>query len=247
MAAITKSVNLSARVASVSKGDKTFRRTAAAPRAARRTVAVTAAAKPTWYPGSPGPEYLDGSLPGDYGFDPLGLGADPKNLAWFQQAELMHARWAMLGVTGILVPEALTKAGILNTPVWFEAGAEGEYFTNGLTLFWMQMILMNWAEVRRWQDIKNPGSVNEDPIFKGRGFECTGTEVGYPGGRWFNPMGMASTPEAMATAKVKEIKNGRLAMLAMLGFATQAFVTKSGPVQNWIDHVFSSNHVTMFG
>jgi hypothetical protein len=51
------------------------------------------------------PEYLDGSLPGDYGFDPLGLGADKEWLAWFQQAELMHCRWAMIGAAGILLPD----------------------------------------------------------------------------------------------------------------------------------------------
>jgi len=37
------------------------------------------------------------SLPGDYGFDPLSLGADAEALKWNQQAELIHGRWAMLG------------------------------------------------------------------------------------------------------------------------------------------------------
>lgn len=42
------------------------------------------------------------SLAGDYGFDPLGLGEDPESLKWYVQAELVHARFAMLGVAGIL-------------------------------------------------------------------------------------------------------------------------------------------------
>jgi hypothetical protein len=41
-------------------------------------------------------------LVGDYGFDPLGLGQDPAALRWYVQAELIHARFAMAGVTGIL-------------------------------------------------------------------------------------------------------------------------------------------------
>merc|ERR1740121_2382151 len=79
-------------------------------RSVRRSVCVraemagTRGAKFTsWAPGFPRPAHLDGSLPGDFGFDPLGLGKDPKTLAWYRQAELQHARWAMLATPGILV------------------------------------------------------------------------------------------------------------------------------------------------
>jgi hypothetical protein len=41
-------------------------------------------------------------LPGDYGFDPLGLGEQPEDLKWYVQAELVHCRFAMAGVAGIL-------------------------------------------------------------------------------------------------------------------------------------------------
>jgi len=52
----------------------------------------------------------------------LGLGAEPETLKWYVQAELVHCRFAMLGVAGILIPGLLTKVGILNVPNWYEAG-----------------------------------------------------------------------------------------------------------------------------
>ncbi|MCE0481219.1 Chlorophyll a-b binding protein CP24 10B, chloroplastic [Datura stramonium] len=54
----------------------------------RIIVAAAAAPKKSWIPAVKGggnlvdPEWLDGSLPGDYGFDPLGLGKDPAFLKW---------------------------------------------------------------------------------------------------------------------------------------------------------------------
>ena len=48
-----------------------------------RSVRVAAAAsRPTWLPNVTPPKYLDGTLAGDFGFDPLGLGADPQRLKW---------------------------------------------------------------------------------------------------------------------------------------------------------------------
>ena len=38
----------------------------------------------------------------DYGFDPLGLSSEPGQLAWNVQAELIHARLAMMGCAGVL-------------------------------------------------------------------------------------------------------------------------------------------------
>ena len=69
--------------------------------------------------------YLDGTLPGDYGFDPLGL-SDPEgaggfiNPGWLAYAEVIHGRWAMLGVAGATAPE--TMKGFIpdsTAVVWF--------------------------------------------------------------------------------------------------------------------------------
>jgi light-harvesting complex I chlorophyll a/b binding protein 2 len=209
--------------------------------AARSSVVAQATARPVWYPGNEPPAYLDGSLPGDFGFDPLRLGSDPEALRWFQQAELQHARWAMLGLTGILVPEILDVAGVADFPLWTEA-ATATFWTDPLTLFLTQMLVMHWAETRRWMDYKNPGSCNKDPIFD---YELPAGDVGYPGGQWFDPFGMSSA-ETMADLRQKEIKNGRLAMVSIFGFATQTFATGVGPVHNLVDHLADPYNTTIF-
>lgn len=200
--------------------------------------------RPLWFPGSTPPPWLDGSLPGDFGFDPLGLGSDPETLKWMVQSELVHCRWAMLGAAGIFIPELLTKLGILNTPSWYTAG-ELEYFTDKTTLFVVEMIFLGWAEGRRWADILKPGSVNTDPIFPNN--KLTGTDVGYPGGLWFDPLGWGSgSPEKIKELRTKEIKNGRLAMLAVMGAWFQAEYTGTGPIDNLLAHLADPGHATVF-
>lgn len=205
---------------------------------APRTQVLKVQAKGEWLPGLASPAYLDGSLAGDNGFDPLGLGEDPENLKWYVQAELQNGRWAMLGVAGAIIPEALTSAGILNVPVWFDAG-KAEYFAPTSTLFVIEFLLFHYVEVRRWQDIKNPGSVSEDPIFKGN--KLPAGDVGYPGGI-FNPLGFSTD----LTTKEKELANGRLAMLAFFGLIVQSHITGAGPFANLLAHLSDPWHNTVF-
>jgi len=210
-----------------------------------RTVRVQAAqaSRPSWFPGSKLPDHLDGSLPGDFGFDPLSLGKDAGKLKWYQQAELQNGRWAMLGVAGILVPDLFHSIGLGGPAAqvpWFEAGAY-PYFADPKTLFGIMMLLFAWVEIRRLQDIRNPGSVNQDPIFTNN--KLPDGEVGYPGGI-FDPLGYSKGD--IATLKVKEIKNARLAMVAFFGFVAQWWTTGKTPLGALSAHLADPWSTTVF-
>ncbi|CAI7910935.1 unnamed protein product [Closterium sp. NIES-54] len=212
-------------------------RLAKSTRAAAQSAFVSALkieAKGNWLPGSTSPAWLDGSLPGDNGFDPLALAEDPENLKWYVQAELQNGRWAMLGVAGMIIPEALTSAGLLNVPVWYDTGV-AEFWCPTPTLFAIEFILFNFVELLRWQDIKKPGSVSTDPF----GNTLAPGEVGYPG---FNPMGMGTD----FRSKESELANGRTAMIAFLGFIVQSHITGAGPFANLAAHLADPWNTTVF-
>merc|ERR1712025_1166736 len=126
-------------------------------------------------------------------------------------------------------------------------GESGGAKMGGL-LAW-EFLLMHWVEVRRWQDYKNFGSVNEDPIFKGN--KVPNLEMGYPGGLWFDPLGYSTSAGSnVKELQTKEIKNGRLAMVAFVGFVLQAQATGLGPIASLSKHVsdpFASNLTTNIG
>ncbi|ONI05346.1 hypothetical protein PRUPE_5G002700 [Prunus persica] len=70
------------------------------------------------------PAYLTGELPGDYGFDVVGLSRDPVAFQKYFNFEILHARWAMLAALGALIPEILDLLGAFHfvEPVWWRVG-----------------------------------------------------------------------------------------------------------------------------
>merc|ERR1712159_806647 len=181
------------------------------------TVQVQAQKNAQWLPGTVAPSYLDGTYAGDFGFDPLGLGSDPDRLKWYVEAEKTNGRWAMMATAGILGQEALGLGK------WFDAGAK-DYGFPLLPLIAIEFLVMGFLETKRYRGLKETGN--------------SGVINSFP----FDPAGMNS-PEM----QLKEIKNARLAMVAFVGFAVQALVTRAGPLTDLTSHIsdpFNKNFIS---
>ena len=170
----------------------------------------------------------------------------------------------MLAAAGIIIPEGLQANGAdIRGGTYFETASELassgslNYFavpwgviTNPLPVAAVAVVNAGLlAAVERFR-ASGEGPAGYSPgVGKFDSGVFAGLDPLYPGGP-FDPLGLADDPEVFEELKVKEIKNGRLAMVSVLGFWVQSLVTGEGPYANWSKHVadpFGYNLLTIVG
>lgn len=67
-------------------------------------------------------QMMDGGdrLPGQFYFDPLGLGKDPVTFQKYQANEIMNGRLALIGIGGLLSQEIFTRQGAIDQLLHFK-------------------------------------------------------------------------------------------------------------------------------
>jgi hypothetical protein len=180
--------------------------------------------KAKWFPFGNvlAPRVLDGSLLGDVGFDPLGFSKNKNTLLWMREAELKHGRLAMLAAVGWPLSELYHKqiAGVFGlTSILAEGDRAPSLLNGGLSSVYASGILIMSILLGAILEGK---AMNNGEVFIG-----SEKSEGYrPGDFGFDPLGMDSQRNALA-----EIKNGRLAMIAITAFAFQEAFTGVPVVQ----------------
>ena len=165
----------------------------------------------------------------DYGFDPLNLGEKPDNLARYREAELMHARWAMMGVAGAVGVEIAGQGDWASAqPTTWDATAKylgNETHAPLFAVIGVNGVLVAFAESQRQA--------------------ATGEARLYPGGS-FDPAGLSKGKD-FETLKRKELANGRVAMMAFFGIMAQHQADPSGPgpVKQLANHLADPWHVNV--
>jgi hypothetical protein len=157
----------------------------------------------------------DKTLAGDLGFDPFQLADSSERLAYYREAEVKHARLAMLAAAGWPMAELLNKPlsdalGVKS--ILTKAGESPSVLNGGLGnvpgLYWALILgLAIFVEAKSLDTQLNIGK--RDPKY-------------VPGMLQFDPLGMDSP--AMRNA---EITNGRIGMIAITAFALEEFIFKT--------------------
>jgi hypothetical protein len=167
------------------------------------------------------PPTLTGELAGDFGFDPLSLAQNKENLWEYREAEIKHARLAMLAAAGWPLSELLDRniAEFFDVAPALDNADRAPSLLNGgmdkVSPIWWGFCLGLTAAI----DMYGVGRARQSP------------EDYFPGNLNFDPLGLyPRDDEGRNRMQLAEIKHGRVAMLAVTGFAVQEAISRVGVV-----------------
>ncbi|KAK1737848.1 chlorophyll a-b binding domain-containing protein [Skeletonema marinoi] len=154
------------------------------------------------------PSKTDGLI-GSVGFDPINW-SDNFDIKWLQESEIKHGRVAMLATAGFMAQQFVSFPMFADIHVDDSNLAPAAVGISGM----MQIVFFAGAE--EWRT--NKGKITMADMF------ADSDRV--PGDFGFDPMGkLKGKSEAeINDMKLKEIKNGRLAMLAIGGMIHHNFI-----------------------
>ncbi|KAL3945351.1 MAG: hypothetical protein SGBAC_000556 [Bacillariaceae sp.] len=147
------------------------------------------------------PEKLDGSLPGDMGFDPMRLSDIQSDLNYARWSELKHGRICMLAIVGMVVQQSglhLPGDQFTNTDIFGAISSVG--FAGNIQVL-MAIGIVEGINYNKHYDDSTPG------------------EIGWEGKGW-----ASLTDSEKAFRKESEVVHCRLAMIAFTGALVQTLL-----------------------
>jgi len=175
------------------------------------------------------PKALDGSHAGDFGFDPLGL-SESNDLYTMQEAELRHARLAMLAVVGWPLSE-------LVAPSWMLQDGCAPSVLNGFNplSFIVTVAIFGGFGFFEYMTALRPSASTEMGKLHHKDMEAV-WQYGVAGDYNFDPLNLYSSIGDSAKARKGlrevEISHGRSAMLGITGFVVWEKLTGHPIVEN---------------
>jgi hypothetical protein len=158
------------------------------------------------------PKNLEG-LVGNYDFDPFGF-AEMYDVKWMRESELKHGRIAMLAVVGTLVQQVVHLPG------------EAYGYSNPIDAVFhvgASPILQIFCGIGALESIMHNGKLSMQDMFPADSTR----EPGDFGDAWGAKLLKGKTAAQVEDIKLKELKNGRLAMLAIGGIIHHTIITGS--------------------